>query len=165
MNQRTVQIIAVTVIVAMIGAFAVGLVFGGGGSGDGTSPGDQDGRTGQPQDAQDASVLAGPHVEVQLCAGVACPRRDAAEEEELHAEVESDPRVRLALLITSEQHYELFLEEFGDRQDLVDQVDPDTVPSLLQVYLRDPDDAPAVLSWLLDEDGVADAWVIPTDTP
>jgi hypothetical protein len=165
MNQRTVRIIAVTVVVALIGAFAVGLVFGGGGTGDGTLPGDQDGTTTQPGDAQETAVLAGPHVEAQLCADVSCPRRDALEEEQLHAEVESDPRVRLALLIPAEQHYQIFLEEFGDRQDLVDQVDPDTVPSLLQVYLRDPLDAQAVVAWLLEQDGVADAWELPTTTP
>lgn len=164
MNQRTVRIIAVTVVVALIGAFAVGL-FGGGGAGESTLPGGQDGATTQPQDAQEAAVLADPHVEAQLCAGVACPRRDASDEAALHAEVESDPRVRLALFITAEQHYQIFLEEFGDRQDLVDQVDPDTVPSLLQVYLRDPGDAPAVVSWLLGHDGVADAWAVQTAAP
>jgi hypothetical protein len=134
MNRSSVRWIALAVVGAMIAVVAVGLL--GGGEGDGDEPG------ADPGDAAPAArateVLDGPHAFVELCTGVACPAVDEAAQDALLAELEGDDRVASAELISSEQAYAMFLDQFGDQEELVDSIDPEQVPARILLDLHDP---------------------------
>lgn len=157
MGRGTIRWIAIALVAAMVAALAVGLVRGQG------EPADQPGSpadgaaTGQALATTDVAALDGPHVVLELCTGVVCPRAGETAQQDLQGEVEADPRVASARLVSSEQAYQLFLEEYGDDQELVDEVDPDTVPAEIQVDLHRIDDVAAVVAAFEDHDGVASA--------
>ena len=164
MSQRTAKIIAIIAVVALIGTLAVGLVVGG--TGDPAGNQGDAGTTQQfgPQASPGATtVLGGPHLFVVLCDGVACPRPDEDEEARILADIAADPRVRDARLITAERWYEAFLEQYGDQEELVDALDPDTIPAQVQVYLRNPLQVETVMAEVAALDGVDDVIVTPSD--
>ncbi len=153
MSQTTVRWIAIAIVGAMIAVVGVGVVSGGG---DPDSSGADDGgvRT-DSVGTTEPLVADGPHVVVELCAGVACPEPDADAEQELLAELDADSRVASTLLVTSDQAYELFLDEFGDQQDLVESIDPANVPAFIELELYDPEVASEVVTAYQDHEGVA----------
>ena len=157
MGRGTVRWIAIAVIGAMLAFLAVGLI---GGRGD-PAGSDADGGARQGADgvtlATDDAALDGPHVILELCSGVACEPMSATARDELLEEVAGDPRVASTRFVSSEQAYQLFLDEFGDDQELVEQVDPATVPPEIQVDLHRPDDVGGVIAEFEGRDGVAAA--------
>ena len=157
MGRGTVRWIAIAVIAAMLAFLAVGLI---GGRGDSAGSG-ADGRGGRGADdvavATDAAALDGPHVILELCTGVACEPMGATARDQLLEEVDDDPRVASTRFVSSEQAYQLFLDEFGDDQELVEQVDPATVPPEIQVDLHRLDDVAAVMADFEAHAGVAAA--------
>lgn len=156
MGRGTVRWIAIAVIAAMVAFLAVGLVSGRGD--EAGPPGRQEAVDGgAPAVATDSAALDGPHVILELCTGVACPRPSDAEQRRLQDEVASDPRVASARFVTSEQAYQLFLDRYGDDQELVEQVDPDTVPAEIQADLHRTDDVAAVVAEFEGHEAVATA--------
>lgn len=153
MRQTTVRWIAIAIVGAMIAVVGVGVVAGGGdpagSNADGEAP--RTGTTG----ASEASLADGPHVLIELCAGAACPAPDPSAEQRLLDELEQDPRVASTLLVSSEQAYQMFLDRFGDQQDLVDAVDPADVPAFIELDLYDPAIASEVVATYRDHAGVA----------
>ena len=158
MGRGTIRWIAIAVIGAMLAFLAVGLI---GGRGD-PAGSDADDRTqqGAVDDVAvvtDDAALDGPHVILELCSGVACDPMSTTERDQLLEEVDRDPRVASTRFVSSEQAYELFLDEFGDDQELVEQVDPATVPPEIQVDLYRTEDVADVIADLEDREGVAAA--------
>lgn len=157
MGRGTVRWIAIAVIGAVLSFLAIGLI---GDRGDPVGS-DADGRGGQGADqvavATDAAALDGPHVTLELCTGVACEPISATARDQLLEEVDSDPRVASTRFVSAEQAYQLFLDEFGDDQELVEQIDPETVPPEIQVDLHRPDDVAAVIADFEGREGVAAA--------
>lgn len=154
--------IAIALIAALLAVLAVGLVSGGPetvGSDDGTDEGDD------PRSATATEGLDGPHVLVELCTGATCPALDEAEQQALVAELEADPRVASLLFVSSEQAYELFLDRYGDQEDLVDRVEPEDVPARVELDLFDPDAVPEVMAAHRQREGVADVYDARTVTP
>lgn len=146
--------IAIALVAGMVATLAVGLV-----SGRGEPAGtEQDRAAGEdPVPTGTAAALDGPHVVLELCSGVACPRPDESAEQQLQQEAEQDPRVASARLVTSEQAYQLFLDQYGDDEELVEQVDPETVPARVELDLHRPDDSDAVMAEFEDREDVATA--------
>lgn len=163
MGQGPLRWIAIALIGAMVAALAVALVAGGG------EPSGADGGTTADDGARGEStateVLDGPHVVVELCVGVACPELDDAGQQALVAEIEADPRVASVLLVSSEQAYQLFLDRFGDQEDLVASVQPEEVPARVELDLFDPQAVPTVLSDYEQRDGVARVYDARTVAP
>lgn len=153
MRQTTVRWIAIAIVGAMIAVVGVGVVSGGGDPAG--SDADDGGARTDAAGATESLAADGPHVVLELCAGVACPRPDADAEQELLAELDDDARVASTLLVTSEQAYQLFLDRFGDRQDLVDSIDPETVPAFIELELYDPAVAGEMVAAYQDREGVA----------
>ncbi len=100
-------------------------------------------------------ALEGPHLWLDLCAGAVCPELDEPAREALVAEVRDDPRVSSVLYVSSDQAYQLFLDRFGDQQELVESVRPEDVPARIEVDLLDPADVDEVLADYRDREGVA----------
>lgn len=155
MRQTTVRWIAIAIVGAMIAVIGVGVVSGGGG------PAGPDGQEDRPPadagGATAATLADGPHVMLVLCAGVECPDPDDSAEQELLDELDADPRVASTLLVTSEQAYQLFLDARGDQQDLVEAIDPDSVPAFIELDLYDPEVAGEVVASYRDHEIVASA--------
>lgn len=151
MGQGTARWIAIALVAALVATLAVGLL---GGRGD--PPEDAAGPAGGRSDAGVASEpLEGPHVVAFLCAGQECPRPDADAEQAILAELESDPRVLAARLVTREQAYQLFLDRFGDQEELVASVDPEQIPARVELDLVDPDGVDQVLADHQGREGIA----------
>jgi hypothetical protein len=136
MNRSTARWIAIALVGAMIAAVAVGLL-----GGDGDQVSDLPAR--DPAAATTAvpvngEVTDGPHAVIEFCANVACPAPDEDTQQALVDVLAADPRVALARLVTSEQAYALFVERYGDREDLVATIDPRQVPARIEVDLFDP---------------------------
>lgn len=153
MRQTTVRWIAIAIVGAMIAVVGVGVVSGGGDPAGSDAAGDGPGTT--ATDATEATLADGPHVVIELCAGVACPEPDPEDEQALLDELDEDPRVASIRLVTSEQAYQLFLDRFGDRQDLVESVDPADVPAFIELDLYDPEVASEVMAAHRDDEIVA----------
>ena len=154
MGQGTVRWIAIALVGALVAALAVSLVSGAGPDAASTTE-DRDGSTAPGSRA--TAVLEGPHLWLDLCAGVECPTLDEGGQEALVDELEADPRVASTLFVTGEQAYQLFLDRFGDQQDLVESVRPEDVPARIEVDLLDPADVDAVMGDYADREGVARA--------
>lgn len=163
MGRGAVRWIAIALVGAMVAFVAVGLV-GGADDGDGAGSAGGDG-TGAGPDVTATEVVEGPHVIVELCAGVACPEVDQAAQQALLAEVDGDPRVASTLFVSSEQAYQLFLDRYGDQEELVASVNPDDVPARIEVDLVDPEAAADVAATYEDGDGVATAYDARALTP
>lgn len=155
MRQTTVRWIAIAIVGALIATIGVGVISGGGGPADSDSDDDRSGAA--ATGATEATLADGPHVVLVLCAGVECPDPDAAAEQELLDELDDDPRIASTLLVTSEQAYQLFLDARGDQQDLVEAIDPDSVPAFIELDLYDPDVAGEVTASYRDHEIVASA--------
>lgn len=153
MRQTTVRWIAIAIVGAMIAVVGVGVVSGGGDPAG--SDVDDGGRRTNAAGADEATLADGPHVVIELCAGVACPEPDADAEQELLTELDTDARVASTRLVTSEQAYQLFLDRFGDQQDLVESVDPANVPAFIELELYDPAVAGEVVATYQDREVVA----------
>ena len=154
MNRGTVRWIALALVAALVAALAVGLVQSRSGSDSPTSPAPTSGGDAAAAGASEAAV-DGPHVTLEFCAGVTCPAADQARQQQVQSDVEGDPRVASTRLVSAEQAYQLFLDEHGDNEELVEQVDPETVPAQLEVDLLRADDTEAVVADLQGTDGVA----------
>lgn len=155
MRQTTVRWIAIAIVGAMIAVIGVGVVSGGGGSS--TSEEGVDGPGTVPTGASEAALADGPHVVIVLCAGVECPDPEPSAEQELLDELDGDPRIASTLLVTSEQAYQLFLDARGDQQDLVEAIDPDSVPAFIELDLYDPEVADEVVASYQDHEIVVSA--------
>lgn len=141
MRQGLVRWMALALVGAMVAALAIGLVGGRGGGSETPDVGDGDAAR---ADVSTAAPLDGPHVLVELCTGATCPAPDEAAQQALVDDLEADPRVASAVFVSSEQAYELFLEEFGDREDLVASVQREDVPARVELNLHDPAGVPEV---------------------
>lgn len=155
MGQGSARWIAIALVGALVATLAVGLL-GSGGGGTGEEDGRADGSTTTTR-VPASEALEGPHLWLDLCAGISCPAVDEAAQEALVAELEADPRVASTLFVSSEQAYQLFLDRYGDREDLVESVRPEDVPARIEVDLLDPDEVDAVLADYAGRDGVAAA--------
>lgn len=156
MGRGTVRWIAIALVGAMVAFVAVGLIGGAGerdAAGSGDAAGGDDGA-----DITATEVVEGPHVIVELCAGVACPEPDEAAQEALRAEAESDPRVASVVFVSSEQAYQLFLDRYGDQEELVASVRPEDVPARIELDLVDPGAAAEVAASYDGRDVVATAY-------
>lgn len=163
MRQTTVRWIAIAVVAALLGTLAVGFVVGQ----NADAPAVDEEGTGAGAGVDSTQVDAavdGPHVIVELCNDQACPRQDEDQQQALADEVRRDPRVLSVRFVTQEQAHELFLAEFGDREDLVEDVAPDDIPARLEVDLYDPATVGAVVAELSEREGVATAHAPPTDS-
>ncbi len=137
MRQSTMRWIAIAIVAAMVATVGIGLVSGGGG--DGSSEADGDGVRTTTTSGTDAPVAEGPHLQLELCNGVTCPEADDAAQQALVADLDEDPRVASTVLVTSEQAYQLFLDEWGHDQELVDAVPAEEMPAFIELDLYDPD--------------------------
>lgn len=155
MRQTTVRWIAIAIVGAMIAAIGVGVISGGGDTAG--SNGDDDGGQADSAGASEPSVADGPHVELQLCSGATCPEPDEAAQQALLAELDADARVASSRLLPSDQVYQLFLDELGDQQDLVESIDPELVPALVHLELYDPEGATEVATSYEEHEAVANA--------
>lgn len=156
MNRSTARWIAIALVAAMIAAVAVGLL---GGEGDQVS----DLPVRDPSAATTAApvsgeVTDGPHAVIEFCANVACPAPDDSTQQALVDALAADPRVALARLVTSEQAYALFVERYGDREDLVATIDPEQVPARIELDLFDPMAVDAIAADYGGRVGVADVY-------
>ena len=150
MGRGAVRWIAIALVGAMIAAVGVGLVTGreaGDGAADVDRPDTTPGAFGEPVD--------GPHLWLDLCAGVACEPLDDAGQQALVAEVDADPRVASTLFVPSDQAYQLFLDRYGDDEDLVASVRPEDMPARIEVELLDPAQVEAVMADYQQRQGVA----------
>ena len=154
MGQGPVRWIALALVGALVAAVAVGLVAGRGGAG---AADDVDDGAAGPAAGQSlsADALQGPHLWLDLCTGAVCDELDEPAREALVAEVRDDPRVSSVLYVSSEQAYQLFLDVYGDNQELVDSVRPEDVPARIEVDLLDPAGVDEVLADYRDREGVA----------
>lgn len=141
MRQSAVRWIAVALVGALIGVAVIAVAGGTAGGGDATEDGDGEAVDGT---AASAEPVDGPHVVIELCAGVACDEVDEDDQQALVAELQSDPRVTSARFVSSEQAYQLFLDRHGDQEDLVESVRPEDVPASIELELVDPEQAAEV---------------------
>ena len=153
MGQGTARWIAIALVGALVATLAVGLLGGGGGGPEGANADDD---TPRPRVAA-SQALEGPHLWLDLCTGVSCPAVDETTREALVADLEADPRVASTRFVSSEQAYQLFLDEWGDDEELVASVRPEDVPARIEVDLLDPDQADSVVADYADRTGVAAA--------
>ena len=93
---------------------------------------------------------------VVLCADTDCPRPSADVEQDLLADLEADPRVASYEYVSSERAYGLFLEQFGDDEELAGAVDEDDVPARVEVDVFTVDAVAGLLADYASRDGVAD---------
>lgn len=154
MRQSTMRWIAIAIVVAMIATVGIGLVSGGGGGDETAETTGDTARTRTTAGTEDA-VREGPHLVLELCNGVTCPAPDDAAQQSLVAELDEDARVASTLLVSSEQAYQLFLDEWGDREDLVESVDAAEVPAFIELDLYEPEDAAEVQDTYAGHDVVA----------
>ncbi len=152
MGQGTARWIAIALVGALVATLAVGLLGTGGG---GTEEGANADSGAAPPRAADGEGLDGPHLWLDLCAGNVCPTVDETAQEALVAELEADPRVASTLFVSSDQAYQLFLDRFGDQEELVASVRPEDVPARIEVDLLDPGEVDAVMADYANRDGVA----------
>lgn len=154
MGRGAVRWIAIALIGAMIAAVGIGLVTGG----DHDDPAaDTSGPDGAMRGGAGSELSDGPHLWLDLCAGVACAPLDEAGQQALVAALEDDPRVASTLFVSSEQAYQLFLDRYGDQEDLVASVRPEDTPARIEVELLDPAQVDAVLQDYRGREGVASA--------
>ncbi len=153
MRQSTMRWIVIAIVAAMVATLGVGLVSGGGG--DPASDAVDDDVPTTTTAGPDAPVAEGPHLQLELCNGVTCPEADDAGQQALVADLDADPRVASAELITSEQAYQLFLDEWGHDQELVDAVPADEMPAFIELDLYDPGVAGDVASTYQGHEAVA----------
>lgn len=152
MGQGTARWIAIALVGALVATLAVGLLGGRGGDPETSTDAGTGGTTGGSATAEPAD---GPHVVAFLCSGQECPRPDADAEQAILDELQGDPRVLAARLVSSEQAYQLFLDEWGDREDMVASVDPDEVPARIELDLVDPEAVDEVVADHQGREGVA----------
>jgi cell division protein FtsX len=158
MGRSTARWIAIALVGALVAALGVGLVTGRGREADDAARQAPTADGARGADAVDAEVLDGPHVVLELCTGAQCAEPDDADQRALVAEVEQDPRVASVLLVPSDQAYQLFLDRFGDQEELVESVRPEDVPARLEVDLLEPDGAPEVVAEWESHAAVASAF-------
>lgn len=153
MRPATVRWIAIVAIGGLLAAFVVAAIAGGRGGGQGD--------TGETDSSREISTptgfVPGPHVVVQLCIENVCPVPDEATQQAFADELERDGRVASTRLVTSEQAYQLILDQWGDREDLVAETDPDEVPARIEIDLLDPADTDDLVASLKGQQGVLDA--------
>ncbi len=77
-------------------------------------------------------------VGVYLCVEPACPAPSQAEIEALHADLEAHPLVAEAVFESREEAYDRFVEVFEDQEELLEMLDPETLPESFRVRLADP---------------------------
>lgn len=151
MGQGTARWIAIALVGALVATLAVGLLGGRGGPAEdaGEAPG------GGSEPGVAAEPLEGPHVVAFLCSGQECPRPGPDVQQAILDELQSDPRVLAARLVSSEQAYQLFLDRFGDQQELVESVDPEQIPARVELDLVDPEAVGEVMADHRGREGIA----------
>ena len=154
-NART---IAILLIVAMLATVAAVVVTAAGS--DGEVPGSSTTPDSlQPSAAPDDATTViprGPHVTLVFCSDLDCPRPSPAVEEAIFAALDADPRVASYEYVSSERAYTLFIEQFGDDEELAEAVDEDAVPARVEVDVLTVDAIAGLLTDYATQDGVAE---------
>ncbi len=156
--RRNVRTIAILLVAAMLATVAAVVVTAGGS--DNGAPGSSS----TPDSLQPSvapvdgttTIPRGPHVTLVFCSDIDCPRPSADVEEAILATLDADPRVASYEYVSPERAYALFLEQFGDDEELAGSVDEDAVPARVEVDVLTVDAIAGLLADYANQDGVAE---------